>query len=207
MIRIDTRHDLEAAAALLGARDQTMADVVAQVSPLPLRRRPNGYSTLLNIIVGQLVSTSAASAIWQRLEASGLVTEAAVLSAGEDTLLSCGLSRPKAGYAMALAEGHLDWKGLEGRGTEDVISDLMALPGIGRWTAEVYALTALGHADVFPAGDLALREAVRMLTGAGTRPTETETRRLAAKWSPVRAVAARALWAYYRQQKDRDGII
>ena len=87
------------------------------------------------------------------------------------------------------------------------MTTLVALPGIGRWTAEIYAKFALGHADVFAAGDLALQEAARRLFDLPARPSERQMRVLAAPWSPVRAVAARALWAYYRLETDREGAL
>ena len=80
------------------------------------------------------------------------------------------------------------------------------MPGIGRWTAEIYAMFSLGRADVFAPGDLALQEAVRMLFGFDSRPSERALRELAQDWSPWRAVAARLLWAYFRVAKDREGI-
>ena len=78
--------------------------------------------------------------------------------------------------------------------------------GIGTWTAEVYALSSLGRADVFPHGDLALQEAAKVLFALESRPNEKEMRVMAADWSPWRAVAARLLWAYYRVIKNREGI-
>jgi DNA-3-methyladenine glycosylase II len=86
------------------------------------------------------------------------------------------------------------------------VAELTALKGIGKWTAEIYAMASLGRADVFAAGDLALQESARILFGLQERPTEKELDRMAADWSPWRSVAARLLWAYYRVAKDREGI-
>ena len=83
---------------------------------------------------------------------------------------------------------------------------LTAVPGIGRWTAEIYAMFSLGRADVFAPGDLALQEAARALFGLTERPTEGQLRDMAQDWAPWRSVAARILWAYYRHIKARDGI-
>jgi DNA-3-methyladenine glycosylase II len=87
-----------------------------------------------------------------------------------------------------------------------VIKTLVAVQGIGAWTAEIYAMFSLGRADVFASGDLALQEAARVLYGLETRPKEREMRAMAAQWAPWRAVAARLLWAYYKDIKDREGI-
>jgi DNA-3-methyladenine glycosylase II len=87
------------------------------------------------------------------------------------------------------------------------VKTLVAVPGIGVWTAEIYAMFALGRADVFAPGDLALQEAARMLFGLEARPTDKALRAMAEAWSPWRSVAARILWAYYRVAKEREGVI
>ena len=117
-----------------------------------------------------------------------------------------GLSRPKIRYAKALALSGLDYERLAVLPDAEVVSRLTAITGIGRWTAEVYALQALGRADVFPHGDLALQEAARQVFHLPARPSETEMRALAENWAPFRAVAARLLWAYYKHHKSREGI-
>ncbi|WP_413855322.1 DNA-3-methyladenine glycosylase family protein, partial [Albidovulum sp.] len=107
---------------------------------------------------------------------------------------------------QALARAGLDYHGLRAAPDDVVIATLVALPGIGRWTAEVYALISLGRADVFAPGDLALQEAARMIFDLPERPTEPALRAMAEDWRPWRAVAARALWAYYRLRRKREGI-
>ena len=119
---------------------------------------------------------------------------------------AAGLSRPKIAYARALAHADLDYESLRAMPTEAVVTQLTALPGIGRWTAEIYACFALGHADVFAAGDLALQVAAARAFALPARPNEAALRRMAQEWAPVRAVAARALWAYYRIATNREGI-
>ncbi|NIZ10812.1 DNA-3-methyladenine glycosylase [Pseudooceanicola sp. HF7] len=181
---------------------------VAQGLPLPpLRRRPEGYATLLQAIVGQQVSTAAAAAIWSRLESAGLITPQAVLASGEEGLRAAGLSRPKIRYALGIAGSGMDFAALAQLGDQQVIAELTALPGIGLWTAEIYATTALGRADILPAGDLALQEATRLLYGLNDRPAEAALRERALLWSPWRGVAARMLWSYYRAEKQREGIL
>lgn len=194
-------------AAWLCAHDPRFAAIHAACVPLPLRRTPDGFDRLLHAIVGQQVSVASASAIWARLEAAGMVSPETVAATPEEALRALGLSRQKARYARALALANIDYVALRDTGTDDVVRTLVAVPGIGAWTAEIYAMFALGRADVFASGDLALQEAARVVFGLQTRPTERELRALSAEWSPWRSVAARMLWAYYKVMKSREGII
>jgi DNA-3-methyladenine glycosylase II len=205
--RIETEADLVAGAAVLVAREPRFAPILAATEPLPLRRRPDGFAALLAAIVGQQVSTASAAAILGRLEAAGYAEEGAVLTASDEELRACGLSRPKLRYVRALAEARLDYAGLRSEPTDTVVERLVALPGIGRWTAEIYAMFALGHVDAFPAGDLALQVAAGRAFGLTAKPSEAQLRAMADTWSPVRAVAACALWAYYRLDTSREGVL
>jgi DNA-3-methyladenine glycosylase II len=190
----------------LAARHPDFARLLALTGPLPLRRSPEGFAELLAAIVSQQVSVASARAIWGRVEAAGCDDPAVVLATGAEGLRALGLSRPKARYALALAGAGIDYAALRSLPDEAVIARLVEVPGIGRWTAEIYAMFSLGRADVFAANDLALQEAARMLFDLPDRPNERQMRAMAADWSPWRAVAARALWAYYRHAKDREGI-
>jgi DNA-3-methyladenine glycosylase II len=176
------------------------------VGDLPLRRHADGFTALLDAIVGQQVSVASANAIWARMEAAGVVSLDGVLAASDEDLRAAGLSRQKARYAKALAGSGIDFVGLRVKADEVVIAELVAVPGIGRWTAEIYAMFALGRADVFAPGDLALQEGARLLFGLAARPSEKALRAMAQAWSPWRAVAARVLWAYYHVEKSREGI-
>lgn len=198
--------DVDAGAAWLAARDPAFAPVLARLGPLPLRLREDGFAALLLAIVGQQVSTASAAAIWARVETAGLTTEAAVMEAGEDGLRGCGFSRPKIRYALGLARAGVNWAGLRALPDAAARARLVALPGIGPWTADIYLLSSLGRPDVFPAGDLALQEAARVLFNLPQRPSAARMAALADTWSPWRAVAARALWAYYREIKGREGV-
>ncbi|RGP36008.1 DNA-3-methyladenine glycosylase family protein [Pseudotabrizicola alkalilacus] len=193
-------------AAWLAARDARMAQAVALCGPLPLRRQADGFGALLSAIVSQQVSVASANAIWARLEAAGLTEAAVMAQASDESLRVVGLSRQKARYGLALARAGIDFEGLRCLPDDQVIAALVAVPGIGAWTAEIYAMFALGRADVFAPGDLALQEAARLLYGLEARPTEKAFRAMAEAWSPWRSVAARVLWAYYRAAKEREGI-
>ena len=173
----------------------------------PLRRRPDGFAHLLSAIVSQQVSTHAARAIWGRMEEAGLTTPAAVLAADDDTLRAPGLSQQKMRYARALASAGIDFDALRSLPDEDVVNELVAVPGIGRWTAEIYAMFSLGRADVFAPADLALQESARRLFDLPDRPREAALRRMASDWTPWRSVAAGLLWAYYRVETDREGVL
>jgi DNA-3-methyladenine glycosylase II len=203
---IETEADLAEGAARLKALDPRFAPVV-EAGPLPLRRRSDGFAALAQAIVSQQLSVASASAIWGRVEAAGFAEEAGLRLADDPALVACGLSRQKIRYLRALAAAGIDWHGLRAAGTEEVVRRLTAVPGIGRWTAEIYAKFALGHADAFAAGDLALQEAARRLCDLEARPTERQLRGMAEAWRPVRAVAARALWVYYRWDTKREGVL
>lgn len=204
--RIETEADLRDGAGVLVARDARFAPILSAVGPLPLRRRADGFGALVAAIAGQQVSTASAAAILSRLEAAGLTEEAAMAAAPDAALRACGLSRPKMRYLRALAEARLDYAALRAAPTAEVVKTLTAQPGIGRWTAEIYAMFSLGRADVFAPGDLALQHAAQALFLLPARPSEGQLRRMSQDWSPWRSVAARILWAYYRHIKGRDGI-
>ncbi|WP_333814934.1 DNA-3-methyladenine glycosylase family protein [Tabrizicola sp.] len=191
----------------LGRREPRFAVALAQVGPLPLRREEDGFAALLRAIVGQQVSVASARAIWGRLEGLGLTDAPVMAAASDEDLRAAGLSRQKARYGRALAQAGIDFNALRGVPDVDVVQTLVAVPGIGVWTAEIYAMFALGRADVFAPGDLALQEAARMLFGLEARPSDKALRKMAEEWSPWRSVAARILWAYYRVAKDREGVI
>jgi DNA-3-methyladenine glycosylase II len=203
---IETAACLEEGLSHLRAVEPRFAEAAALTGPLPLRRRAGGFESLLDAIVSQQLSVAAADAIMARMQAAGLVVPERILAADDALLRACGLSRQKIGFARALAESGIDYSGLHDLPDEDVIARLVAVRGIGRWTAEIYAMFSLGRADVFAPGDLALQEAARHLFGLEARPSERALRGMAQPWSPWRGVAARLLWAYYRVAKDREGI-
>ena len=203
---IETHDDVAEGAAWLARSEPRFADALALTGPLPLRRRPDGFATLLSAIVSQQVSTAAASAIWARVEAFGATEPGAVAGASDEDLRACGLSRQKIAYARAIAESGLEFEALRGLPTHEVVAALTRIKGIGVWTAEIYAMFSLGRADVFAPGDLALQEAAARLFALDERPREKDLRAMAEAWSPWRAVAARLLWAYYRVDTGREGV-
>lgn len=204
--RIRTDADVAEGAAWLAANHPEFARALAQTGPLPLRLRPGGFDGLFDIILSQQVSVASAAAIRARVAEAGVVGPDAVRAAGDAGLRALGLSRPKARYALILAEADLDYAALEALPETEIMARLTAITGIGPWTAQIYVMFCMGRADVFPAGDLALQVAAQELFTLDARPKTDALAQMAADWSPWRSVAARALFAYYRVLKNREGL-
>jgi DNA-3-methyladenine glycosylase II len=208
---IDGEEALAEAAAGLRALDSDLVSMlVATGGPPPLRLREPGFAGLAAIIVSQQVSVASASAIFARLSARLAPLDAhGVMAADDEALRACGLSGPKIralrSVARAVAEG-LDLGALGALDAVEAHRALVAVSGIGPWTADIFLLFCLGHPDAFPAGDLALQEAARLALGLETRPDARGLEAIAERWRPWRGVAARMLWAYYRQAKQRSGM-
>lgn len=209
MNRIETTADITAGLAALRAMDARLEPVIAAAGEVPLRRLEPGFASLCSIIVSQQVSRASAEAIFARLcRAVDPLTPLAVLASEAGRLAEAGLSRPKQKALLALAasiaDGGLDLARLCEEPVEAAMADLVAIPGIGPWTAEIYLLFCAGHPDIFPARDLALQVAVGHAIGIDGRPDHRETALIAESWAPWRGVAARLFWAYYRELKGRD---
>jgi DNA-3-methyladenine glycosylase II len=203
---IETQVDLVEGASWLADNEPGFARALEHTGELPLRRRKDGFESLLDAIVSQQVSVAAGDAIWKRLKAARLTGPRKVAAASDEELRSCGLSRQKIRYARELAAARINYPALRTLTTEETVTILTEVPGIGRWTAEIYSMFSLGHADAFAAGDLALQESARILFNLEKRPRESTLRSMAEPWSPWRAVAARILWRYYHVVKDRLGL-
>ncbi|MEM9440027.1 MAG: DNA-3-methyladenine glycosylase 2 family protein [Pseudomonadota bacterium] len=187
----------------LASIDSDIRTAVARIGyPIPRLRQP-GFATFLRIMVSQQVSTRAAAAIWNRLEAAcnHEPTPKRLLSLSDDELRAVGLSRRKIEYgrglALAIADGSLDLDGLVHLSDEDAIAKLTELRGFGRWSAEIYLLFALSRADSWPADDLAVQIGMQRLKGLETRPDRKTMDRLAEPWRPLRGCAAILLWHVY----------
>jgi DNA-3-methyladenine glycosylase II len=209
--RIETSADLARDVAALAARHPVFARVAAATGQPPLRRWEGGFPGLARIVTGQQISRDAAAAIRGRLEALVPGLDPALFAAADpDALKAAGLSRPKVAIlrdiAGRVAEGALDFDTLVEAPIEHVRATLVALPGVGPWTADVYALFCLGHGDAFAAGDLALREAARTVFDLPERPSIAALETMALAWSPWRGAAARLLWAWYALDKEREGV-
>lgn len=197
-----TTKRLEAGLTELGNLDPRMAVLWEQAGTPGPRARPPGFSALLRVIVGQQLSTYAAAAIWKRMEVAGVAKDPlAYVALDDDALRVLGLSRQKIAYGRGLAKavvsGGLDLTKLRRMEDEPAIEELVALKGIGRWSAECYLLFALGRTDIMPADDLALVASAGRHLGDGTRWTPGQLREEAELWRPWRSAAARLLWHAY----------
>ncbi len=188
--------------------DPDLAAIEQRAGPLPWRSRPPGFPGLLQAIVAQQISNQAAAAIWGRLRVvEDALEPTGMLALPDDVLRTAGLSRPKVAHARALAaaflDGTLDAAGIASLDDEAAVAKIATVRGLGRWTAEVYLLFALGRHDVFPAGDIALAAAAADIKQLDARPGPVELRALADAWRPARALAARLLWHHWRHLTGR----
>lgn len=180
-----------------------VARLLALGGPPRLRHRHPGFEGLVWIVVSQQVSTASAEAIFLRLKHRfGQIEASAIAAASDEDLKLCGLSAPKLrtlrALCLAVDEGRLDFAALAQGPAAVAHATLVAIKGIGPWTADVFLLFCLGHPDAFPAGDLALQEAARLALALSSRPSEKALREIGERWAPWRGVAAYLLWASYR---------
>jgi DNA-3-methyladenine glycosylase II len=198
--------ELEEGVAQLAAREARFAFVAQQGLP-PLRRKEQGFATLAEILIEQMISLQAAAAIIGRLQLEfGSLEALSVARAPLPRLRALGLSGAKAealtSIAQAVVESRFDIMMLESLEDEDAASVLMGLKGIGPWSAHIYLLTALGRSDAWPAGDVALATAVKWLFDLESRPGAKTMAEIGDTWRPWRSVAARLLWMHYRNVKN-----
>ena len=197
-----------AAATQLATQDRALAAIVDRHGLPEFWAREPGLETLVLLILEQQVSLASARAAYDRLVGRlGVLTTGGILSSTDEELRADGFSRQKARYvrglASAIEDGSLDLGAVGALGDDDVRLALVALPGIGPWTAEVYLLSALRRPDTWPVGDIALQEAARRALRLETRPTSEELERIGEVWRPHRASAARLLWHLYLSEPRR----
>jgi DNA-3-methyladenine glycosylase II len=190
----------------LASEDENLGKVLKQYGTPPVWSRKNGFSTLIHIILEQQVSLASAKAAFVKLENTfGEITPRMILSLTDSQLKSVYFSRQKMDYARNLAraitEKKLNLAELELITDESSRIELMKINGIGRWTADIYLLMAMGRPDIMPVGDLALHIAWQKLGGLEHRPKSEEFFEIAKRWKPLRSVAARILWHYYLSVK------
>lgn len=205
---IETMADVERGVEALVAREPRFADCLAETGLPPLRRAEGGFRGLLLIVTEQQLSTASAAAIWARMEEQlAPLTPENLARLDDETLRAAGTSRPKVRTIRALCEAFLsgacDADAFETMGDGEIHDRLVAIKGIGRWTADIYLLSCLGRADAWPVGDLALQVAAQHAFGLDDRPSEKVMEEMAEDWRPWRAVAARLLWSYYRVVRNR----
>jgi len=206
--QILTAKSLADAARDLAARDKTLGHIFSHHGNPPLWRRATGFPTLVHIILEQQVSLKSGRAMFDRLSAAIEPFEPGEFVArGEMYLRSLGVTRQKAAYLVHLSSllvsGELNLSRLSRMNDVEARTALMRVKGIGLWSADVYLLMAMRRADIWPAGDLALAVAAQELLSLEKRPTPDELERLAEKWRPLRAVAARMLWQHYLAKRAK----
>jgi DNA-3-methyladenine glycosylase II len=211
-LHLNSQADLEDAIRALLKRDPRLQPVFELAGMPALRRREPGFVGLAHIVCGQQLSTASAGAIWARLTAAfDPFHHESVGRARADRLGRLGLSAAKIktlkNLAREIATERLNLDVLANEDADAAHHTLVSLHGIGPWTADVYLLFCLGHGDAWPAGDLAVQEAVKIGLGLKTRPTAKEMAPLAEPWRPMRGAAAHLWWSYYRAIKKREGVI
>lgn len=209
-IHLETQTDLEDAVHALVNLDPRLRPVLEVAGMPALRRREAGFAGLAAIICGQQLSTSAAAAIWGRVSAAfDPFDHDRIKSARSDYLGRLGLSAAKIKSLKAIARElgteRLNLDVLAEEDAEAAHHTLTTLHGVGPWTADIYLLFCLGHGDAWPAGDLAVQEAMRIGLGLKARPNVKQMLPLAEPWRPLRGAAAHLWWAYYHAVKRREG--
>ena len=195
--------EIAAAREALIDLDPALSRAHAQTPVFDWRVRTGGFEGLFHMIVDQQVSVASAAAIWARVATGldGAVTPERVLATDIEVLRGFGLSIQKATYgheiARAQVEGRIDFDHLERLSDEEAIARLVAIKGVGKWTAETFLMFCEGRQDIFPGGDIALQEGIRWADGATLRPSEKQAWARAEIWSPHRSVAAHLLWGWY----------
>jgi len=208
---LHTEADLRAGLAELVIADPRLKPVAEKAGALNLRRREPGFPGLCAIVCGQQLSTASAAAIRARLFAAfDPFHHDSVRRARANKLRRLGLSALKIKsireIGKAVAKGRIDLTAVGNMDADVAHAALTALHGVGPWTADIYLLFCLGHADAFPSGDLAVQESARLALGLRKRPDAKALTKIAEAWRPWRGVAAHLLWAYYHVVKKRDVV-
>ncbi|GAB1718224.1 MAG: HhH-GPD [Nitrobacter sp.] len=211
-VHLKTQADLDDALTALVRQDPRLKPILERTGLPALRRRAPGFEGLATIVCGQQLSTASASAIWGRLSSAfAPFHHDAIRKARADRLGRLGLSAAKITtlklLAREIAARRLNLDVLAKEDADAAHAALVRYRGIGPWTADVYLLFCLGHGDAWPAGDVALQEAIKVGLGLTTRPTPKQMAPLAEPWRPLRGAAAHLWWAYYKAIKTREGVI
>ncbi len=195
-----TAHYIRKSLDAVADRDRDVARVLGIVGYPQPRRRNEGFDTLLRVIVGQQVSVGAAAAIYGRLEQAlhGDVAAPRLLRLRETTLRKAGLSGPKVGYARCLARaiqsGELELEQLGALSDELAMDQIQAVPGLGRWSAQIYIMFSLGRPDIWPEGDVGALRGLQKIKRLDERPTAKDAAALVQPMAPHRSAVALLAW-------------
>jgi DNA-3-methyladenine glycosylase II len=203
-----TQANFDQAIVDLTGRDQHLSAVVSKWGPPPFWTHAPGFAGLVLAILSQQVSLESAQAAFDKLErVTGPVEPESFLALDDVQLRQAGFSRQKASYVRGLAQailaGELDLDGFVSLDDDQVRASLIAMRGVGPWTADTYLLFALRRPDAWPSGDLALAKAIQEMHGLAEMPSGEEVDRTAEAWRPWRSVAARILWHHYLSERGR----
>jgi len=196
------------AVARLCERDAGFESVIAKWGHPPFWTHDPGFPGLVSSILAQQISLESAQSTFAKLaDVLGSVEPEGFLTLEDDTLKSIGFSRQKVSYVRGLArgivEGEIDLDALASMSNDEARESLVAVRGIGKWTADSYLLFALRRVDAWPSGDLALAKAIEEVRGMEATPSYKEVDRIAEEWKPWRSVAARLLWHHYLCERGR----
>jgi DNA-3-methyladenine glycosylase II len=199
---------MQEAIAFLVEKDTVFKELLTQYGNPLVPNRPEGFETLVKLILEQQVSLESARACYVKIEkALNEVSPQLVLSASDEVLRACGVSRQKSSYLKALAEAiqnkSLVLETLSEKHPDDVRNELIQVKGIGHWTIDVYLMFSLQSPDIFPIGDIALVNTLKELYGCKDK---TEMLALAENWKPYRSMATYFLWHHYLQKRNRKFI-
>ena len=207
-IRTLTQETFQRGITKLSVQDSDLADIISKWGNPPFWTHAPGFPGIVMAILAQQVSLESAQATFTKLEkATGTVNPESFLSLEDKTLRAIGFSRQKTSYVQALARGivggNINLEALRVMKNSAVRKSLMKVRGIGAWTADTYLLFSLRRPDAWPSGDLALAKAIQELKRWPTTPGYDEVDRIANRWRPWRAVAARILWHHYLSERGR----
>lgn len=186
----------------LAERHERIARALAQVGYPEERRRDHSFETLARIVVGQQVSIAAATSINKKLvnALDGQLTARAVLNASDELLRSAGLSRQKVNYIQSLATaeatGTLVLEGLPELADDDAVAVITSIKGFGEWSAHMYLMFSLGRPDIWPVGDLAVREGFKRIQGLEERPSAGKLKPMGEEFRPYRSSLAMLCWRF-----------
>ena len=189
---------------LVATKDKDLKAIIKEHSYPPLWIRPNSFETLVLTILEQQVSLASAYSAYKKLKERIRLTPQNLAALTDEELRSCYLSRQKIVYTKELADAILNkkiqLKKFESLPDNDVRTELKALKGIGDWTVDIYLLHALRRTDIFPVGDLALVNSIKMVKQLSSA-TRDELLELSKKWKPYRSIATMLFWHYYIKKK------
>lgn len=185
----------------LSKKDPVLKEIIKKVPPFERYKASNYFEALTESIVSQQLSVKAADTIWKRFIAllpDEKVTAENVWEVPDQKIRDAGISWSKISYIKDLAKKTMEsgilFEQFEIMNDEEIITELVKVKGIGRWTAEMFLMFAMERPDVFSYGDLGLRRAIQKWYGLDHEPTQEEAGKIAQKWQPYRTIASRYLW-------------